>query len=131
MLVVSVLRRVRDALAGCAVLAWLGWGGLVMSWAGHRPLAPDRDHPFPYQNHGTMYVSSSDLQTSHVLLDLTLAFLLPTILVTVIGQNVYSEFEDGLIKRSLARVPPWRTLTFAIGVTIMVGFALCLGNLGR
>ncbi len=38
-----------------------------MSWAGHRPFAPDSSHPFAYNNHGIMYVSADDLFLSRTL----------------------------------------------------------------
>ncbi len=50
------------------VVLWMAGNGLVMSWAGNRPLQPDALHPFLYRNHGVMYVSASDLLWSRSLL---------------------------------------------------------------
>ena len=64
------LSLLRHLLLSGMVLAWFALGGLVMSWAGHRPLAPSpaTGQVFPYNNHGVMFVSQRDLDATHLLL---------------------------------------------------------------
>ena len=59
---------------GFALAGW-AWGGLVMSWAGHRPLAPTpgTGQIIPYNNHGIMFVTQRDLDTTHILLGISVA----------------------------------------------------------
>ena len=56
-----MMKGVGYVCAYTGVGIWFGGAAMVMSWAGHRPLAPDALHPYAYNNHGMMYVSVSDL----------------------------------------------------------------------
>jgi hypothetical protein len=52
-----------EILGLIAIAFWWTTCGFVMSWTGHRPLEPDpaTGDIYPFNNHGIMYVSSSDL----------------------------------------------------------------------
>lgn len=65
-----------------AVGAWLGWGFLLASW-GHKPPAPNpaTGHVIPFENHGLMYVTASDLWLSRGLLAATAIFLIAALIV--------------------------------------------------
>lgn len=68
----KLLERLSHAF-GCGLLFfWFAWGAVVWSWAGHRPFVatPATGQVIPYNNHGLMFVSKTDLNFSHLLLAL-------------------------------------------------------------
>jgi hypothetical protein len=134
---VQLLRRLRDALGVCGILAWFAWAALVMSWAGHRPITPDHEHPFPYNNHGIMYVSSDDLRASHICIGIALAFIAVTLTVHFLGLRLSPDFDDTSVKRSLqltqTRSSALRTVVFfVLAILILVGaqFLIRAGRYG-
>ena len=64
----AIVRWAGRLLMWAGIGVWFAYGALVMSWAGHRPLRPDPPFTLPFQDHGTLFVSLSDLQLSHRLL---------------------------------------------------------------
>lgn len=76
-----------------AVGLWFSWGGLVMSWAGNRPLKPDALHPYAYNNHGIMYVSAMDLAWSNGLQIGALVMLCATLLVQRMALKIDPDFD--------------------------------------
>lgn len=57
----SFVKRAFYVCAYTGFALFFGYVALVMSWAGRRPLKPDAAHPYPFNNHGVIFVSSSDL----------------------------------------------------------------------
>jgi hypothetical protein len=53
--------------ASTAMMCWFQYASIEMSWAGHRPLAPDRSSGMviPVDDHGILYVSQSDINFQH------------------------------------------------------------------
>jgi hypothetical protein len=105
------------------LLAWFAYGGLVMSWAGHRPTTPDDAHPFPYQNHGLMFVSARDLHDSHLLLAAVAGFVVLAVVFCVIG----SLRHPGFVVEELSRrpemaepAPLWKVALFLGGFVLLM-----------
>jgi hypothetical protein len=97
---VVLFRGLARALEVGLLLAWFSWTGLVMSWAGHRPLRPDREHPYPYNDHGILYVSRDDLRVSHLLLGITLVMIVGVVLVHFSGRRLFPDFEGFRLVRA-------------------------------
>ena len=132
---IVLMRYARDALGYGGLLAWFAWGSLVMSWAGHRPLAPDRDHPYAYENHGLMYVSEDDLRASHVCLAVAMVFLVSMTVVHFTGRRMFAHFEDDVqssSRRDLHAPGTWvRLLLFGACAATIILLTNVLGRAGR
>ncbi len=63
-----------------------------MSWAGRRPLKPDSLHPYPYNDHGIIYVTADDLHLSRALIFSALALMTATFFVSIVGNRLDSSF---------------------------------------
>ncbi len=72
----KLLKALRDVFSVGLLLSWFAYCGLVMSWVGHRPLtpAPATGQVIPYNNHGIMFVTQRDLDTTHIILAIFAAF---------------------------------------------------------
>lgn len=68
------LKLLCDLFMVGAVFVLFAFSGLVTSWAGHRPLAPNpaTGQVIPYSNHGVMFVSQRDVDAAHLLLAICL-----------------------------------------------------------
>ena len=69
------LKVLHDGLSAGAFLTLLAWVGLVASWSGHRPQTPTpaTGQTVPYNNHGVMFITQRDLDTSHAILVICVA----------------------------------------------------------
>ena len=75
------------------LVLWFWYAALVMSWSGHRPLTPNATHPYPFANHGLIYVTTDDLRLSHAVLTATLAVLAMAVVLTLVGRALSREFK--------------------------------------
>ena len=87
------LKRARDVVAVVGLALWFWYIGLVMSWSGHRPLMPDASHPYPFTNHGMIYVTADDLRLSRAILMATLAALATAVVLTRVGHTLSRNFK--------------------------------------
>ena len=76
-------------LLGALLVTWLAYNLLVMGWIGHRPAHPDALHPYPYQDHGVVYVTAADLLLSRTLLGLAGGLGAVAIIVSILGRRRY------------------------------------------
>lgn len=77
------------ALGVAAFAAWMSNAFLVTSWAGHRALSPNWEtgEVIPYNNHGIMYVTQRDLDSSHLLLAAAAALVVAAFVSNWIGNR--------------------------------------------
>jgi hypothetical protein len=87
------LKRARDVVAVVGLALWFWYAGLVISWSGHRPLTPDATHPYPFANHGVLYVTTDDLRLSNAVLTATLAALAIAVVLTLVGRALSRDFK--------------------------------------
>jgi hypothetical protein len=81
MLPIRKLVAFLGALSGStAMMCWFQYASIEMSWAGHRPLAPDRPSGMviPVDDHGILYVSQSDISFQHY-------FVIPGLIFAGVG----------------------------------------------
>jgi hypothetical protein len=94
-------------LAGyTGIAAWSLYGSLLMSWAGRRPLRPDPPFTLPFQDHGTLFVSLSDLQFSHRLL-LVSGVLVALGLITHWAERFWPEGRAAIAERKAEERNRW------------------------
>jgi hypothetical protein len=72
----KLLRVLSDTFSLSLLLSWFAYCGLVMSWAGHRPLSPvpTTGQVIPYNDHGVLFVTQRDLDTTHLILAFCVVF---------------------------------------------------------
>jgi hypothetical protein len=63
----KLLKFVGSLNTSAALMCWFQYGSIQMSWAGERPLKPDVSSGkiIPVEQHGTLYVSQSDINFQH------------------------------------------------------------------
>ena len=69
------LRRLRNLAGVLAIAFWMAWGALALSWPGHRPMIPDKAHPYAYTTNGLFFVSAGDLVLSYGLIFCSVALM--------------------------------------------------------
>ena len=84
---VVIYRRVRNALACAGLLAWFSFIGLTMSWVGNRPLKPNLDHPYPFHDHGMLYLSGADLWSAGICLGVGAVFFVAMGITEYVGRR--------------------------------------------
>jgi hypothetical protein len=62
------VHAIRLGFQAALVALLVAYGFVVSSWTGHRPLKPDQQHPFPFVNHGTFYISAHDQGLNRMML---------------------------------------------------------------
>ena len=119
---VVIYRRVRDALACAGLLAWFTFIGLTMSWVGNRPPKPNLDHPYPFNDHGMLYLSRADLWTAGTCLGVGAAFFVAMGFSEYIGRKNYQDFVVPRSRRSSAP-RQWGRLFQVLQVLVFLALA--------